>query len=404
MGLLLVYGFEPGWDASRFAYYGLLGMAHRGPWMEVAVLGEEGPWTGRVRVSLGGDGAPRLPRGWAVLAAVEPAAAIHRSGGVVLAVDGGCPPGRLLGLLARGDLGEAAEAAAGDSVYSPCSFAALTPDGGFLLARGLESRRPLTLGGYGFDALMAATESAPVTLMGGRRVYDLDAGEAVYGSRFWVERLRRGGTRRTSLFEYVYMARSDSVVDGVPVYLFRREMGRRLARHHEADVDLVVGVPETALPYAVGYAEEKGAKLELGFVSTLGRVRTAVAQFEGGAEERARVLSLKLNPVPGIYRGRRVAIVDDSVVTGLTLKTVIQRLRRLHGAVEVHVAVSSPRIVRGCPYRLQAVAEEGLIARHLDDERIARVLDADSLAWLPLGEAVSYLEERGISPCTHCMR
>ncbi len=213
--------------------------------------------------------------------------------------------------------------------------------------------------------------------------------------------MRLGGTRRTSLFEYVYLARMDSFVDGVDVYRFRREMGARLARSHGVEADVVVGVPETALPYALGYAEASGARLELGFVSTVGRVRTAVAQLPPG--ERARLLSLKLNPVPGVFEAARVVVVDDSVVTGLTLKVVVQRLRRLYGAREVHAAVSSPRLVRPCPFSVQVLDEESLVARHLGDDEIARVLDVDSLAWLPLGEAVSYLSSHGIEPCTHCM-
>ncbi len=400
MGLLLVYGFDPGWDASRLARYGIMGIRHRGPRIAAAGL------------TPGGFEASRLeawrppeemtpPGGSAVVAAVEPSARLILARGAAVAVDGGCPASRLVELLSRGDLGEAAEHVASSGEMAGCAVAAVTAGGGFLLGRGRESRRPLSLGGYGFDALLAATETAPLTLMGGVWSYDLSAGEAVYGSRTWMERVRAGGVRRTSLFEYVYMARMDSLVDGVNVYMFRREMGRRLARVHGVEVDVVVGVPETALPYALGYAEELGARLELGFVSTLGRVRTAVSGLEPG--ERLRMLSLKLNPVPGVYEGRRVAVVDDSVVTGLTLKTVVQRLRRLHGAAEVHVAVSSPRLVRGCPYRLQELDESRLVARLLRDEEIERVLDVDSLAWLPLGEAVSYLEERGISPCTHCM-
>ncbi|GAB6147739.1 phosphoribosyltransferase family protein [Stetteria hydrogenophila] len=401
MGLLLAYFYEQDQDAGRYAYYGVMGLRHRGYRVSYAVLTSEGFKTGEADPWGDFD----LPSGYAVAAAVAPAAklATVKANGLraVAAVDGGCPAARLAELALEGRGEEAAEAIAGWEEYSPCAAVVLRSDGVYVAGRGREPRRPLSLGGYGFEALYAASETAPVTLMGGSPRYDIKAGEAVYGDRFTFDRVRVGGVRRTSLMEYVYVARPDSIVDGVNVYEFRREMGRRLARRHEAEVDVAAGVPETAIPYAIGYAEEKGARLEYGFTSTVGRVRTAVAPMS--FEERLMTLSLKLNPVPGVFKGKSVAIVDDSVVTGLTLKVVIQRLRRAYGAREVHVAVSSPKIVGTCPYRLQEFNPETLIARHLDDEVITRALDADSLAWLPLREAVEYLRRFGVEPCTLCM-
>jgi len=402
MGLLLAYFYERDQDAARYAKYGLMGLRHRGPRLRYASLGEKGftvealdAWSSGLRPS----------SGYAGIAAVEPSASLALAGGgdrlTAAAVDGGCSAERVAELVAKRGVDEAAEKLASADWFAPCAAVALTRDGGFLAVRGRESRRPLSLGGYGFEAIYAATETAPITLMGGAWRHDLEAGEAVYGDRHVLETLRRGGERRTSLFEYIYMARPDSYVDGVSVYEFRRAMGERLAQLHSVSIDAVVGVPETALPYAVGYAEAAGARLELGFVSTIGRIRTAVAGLD--QRERMMALSLKLNPVPSVFEARRVAIVDDSVVTGLTLKTVVQRLRRLHGVREVHVAVASPKIIRTCPYRLQVLDEASLVARHLNDDQVRLVLDADSLVWLPLGEAVSWLNERGINPCTYCM-
>lgn len=403
MGLLLAYFYEADQDAGRYAYYGVMGLRHRGYSIEYAVLdggalesGSVDPWSS----------SWSLPSGYAVIAAVRPAAilAIERIDGSAAAVacDGLCPCRRIARILAGArDLGEAIEELR-SLLRGPCSIAGLRSDGGYVLARGLVGVRPLTLGGYGFEALYAATESAPITLMGGEARHDLEPGEIVAGSRYYMERAYAGrGVRATSVFEYIYMARPDSLVDGVNVYEFRREMGRRLARVHDAGVDVVVGVPETALPYSLGYAEEKGARLELAFVSTLGRVRTAVSGLD--LEDRLMTLSLKLNPVPGVLAGRSIAIIDDSVVTGLTLKTVIQRLRRTHAVDRVHVAVTSPKILSRCPYGVHYSREEALIARHLSDEEIARVLDADSLAWLPIEEVLDYLRARGIDSCRECM-
>ena len=402
MGLLFAYFYERDQDAGKYAYYGAMGLRHRGHRIIYAVLGPNGfeigeanPWS-----------EWGLPSGYAVAAGIEPSARLatakHNGLRSVAIVDGPCPAMELAKLSLSPQLVDAAEELAGGDYYKWCSAVILRSDGAFIVGRGAESRRPLGVGGYGFEAIYAATESAPITLMGGVHRYDLGGGEALYGDRFSLDRVSLKGRRRTSLFEYIYLARPDSIVDGVNVYVFRREMGKRLAHIHEARVDVVVGVPETAIPYAIGYAEAKLARLEQGFVSTLGRVRTALAPV--GLEERLMMLSLKLNPVPGIFEDKSIAIVDDSVVTGLTLKTVIQRLRRLHGVREVHVAVSSPRIVSRCRYGVQLVSEDSLIARHLSDEELARVLDADSVAWLPLDEALSFLRGYGIEPCADCMR
>lgn len=402
MGLLLTYFYERDQDAGKYAYYGVMGLRHRGYRVVYAVLGPNGfeigeanPWS-----------EWGLPSGYAVIAGISPtarlAASRHNGRRVVAIIDGPCPVEKLAETMAKNDLRDVAEELVSGDEYRWCAAIALRSDGAFIAGRGKESRRPLSIGGYGFEALYAATETAPIILMGGSPRYDLDGGEAVYGDRYSLDRVHVPGRRRTSLFEYVYLARPDSLVDGVSVYAFRREMGRQLALIHDADVDVVVGVPETAIPYAIGYAEAKHVRLEQGFVSTLGRVRTALAPVS--LEERLMMLSLKLNPVPGIFEDKSIAIVDDSVVTGLTLKTVIQRLRRLHGAREVHVAVSSPRIISRCRFGVQLVDESSLIARYLSDEDVSRVLDADSLVWLPLREAVRFLREHGVEPCTECMR
>ena len=274
--------------------------------------------------------------------------------------------------------------------------------GAFAVYRSAFGLRPLSYGAYGFDAFMAATESVPIELMGGVRRGDLEPGLVMYGDREALdeERLEGGGYRATCLYEYVYIARPDSIVDGVPVYLYRRKAGERLAKIHDAEVDVVVGVPETALPYAVGYAEAKGARLELGFVSSIGRARTGLME---DIEERMIMIYLKLNPVKGVFEGKRVAVVDDSLVTGITLKTVARLLRLRYGATEVHVAIGSPLVTGRCPYGLVPWDEAKLAAANLTLDQIRYMLEADSFANLPLEEAITILEPWGVKPCTVCM-
>ncbi len=402
--MLLVYFFEKDQDAGKYAYYGIMGLRHRGYKASYAVLNDIGLEIGEVNPWSNGWS---LPKGYAVIAGVSPVAssAFVTYNGKKLAVisEGACNPKSLAEALVReASLKDMVEKALSLEFLDPCAFIALTSEGEYIAYRGRFGIRPLSIGGYGFESIYMATESAPIVLMGGEYRYDLEPGQAVYGSRHFMETERlKGGVRATSLFEYIYLARPDSYVDGVNVYAFRRAMGISVAKRHKASVDMVVGVPETALPYALGYSEGKGVPMELAFISTLGRVRTAIAPL--GPEERLMTLSLKLNPVPGVFEGKSVAIVDDSVVTGLTLKTVIHRLRRTQAVKEIHVIVSSPKIVRRCPYNINQADENILIAKFLSDEEIKKVLDADDLVWLPLEEALSYLNSFGIDPCRRCM-
>jgi amidophosphoribosyltransferase len=402
---MLSFFFEEDQDAGRYAYYGIMGLRHRGHRVKYAVLngsdievGEVNPWSSEWS----------LPKGHAVVAAVEPVAslALRRfdGGKAAVAYEGRCPPEALERILSGArDVEEIAENVLSDERLDYCALIALTSQGEFVAYRGRVGIRPLSLGGYGFESIYVATETAPITLMGGEYRNDLKPGQAVYGSRFTLDFNEiEGGVRSTSLFEYIYLARPDSYVDGVNVYEFRKAMGARAARRHAEPVDVVVGVPETALPYALGYAQEKGVGLELAFVSTLGRLRTAIAPLT--QEERLMALSLKLNPVPDVFKGKSVAIVDDSIVTGLTLKTVIHRLRRTQAVREVHVIVSSPKIVDACPFGVNRVDPRTLIARSLDDEKIKKALDADDLIWLSVADALEYLNSFGVDPCWRCMR
>ncbi len=409
--LLLIHFFDPIWDATRYARYGLIGLSHRGVYEAEAVVvrGEELDGPHIVDLRRLQDEPLELPRGSTVLAA--PAGRIARvsvdDGGIAVAVDGPCDAARVAEEIAsearglgpeelRDAISRIAERVKG------CTLAAVSTSGAFAVYRSAFGLRPASFGAYGFDAFIAATESVAIDLVGGVRRGDLEPGVVMYGDREFMdeERLEGGGVKATCLYEYVYIARPDSVIDGVPVYLYRRIAGERLAKIHDADVDVVVGVPETALPYAVGYAEAKGARLELGFVSSVGRTRTGLME---DIEERMILIYLKLNPVKGVFEGKRVAVVDDSLVTGITLKTVARLLRLRYGATEVHVAIGSPLVRGRCPYKLVPWEESRLAGANLSTEQIRYVLEADSFAALPLEEAKSILAAWGVEPCTTCM-
>ncbi|WP_052296913.1 phosphoribosyltransferase family protein [Pyrolobus fumarii] len=410
--VMLVHFFDPIWDSTRYARYGLIGLSHRGVHEAEAIVMTSDGIDGPHIIDLRGiqEKPLELPRGSTLLAA--PAGRIvktrTKSGEEIgLAVDGPCDVARVAESIG-GKANDASPESLRDAIAASldllrgCTLVAIGARGSFAIYRSKLGLRPLSYGAYGFDAFMAATESVAIELMGGIRRGDLPPGTIIYGDQEVLDEevLEGGGVKATCLYEYVYIARPDSVVDGVPIYLYRREAGERLARHHDADVDVVVGVPETALPYAVGYAEAKGARLELGFVSSIGRLRTGLME---DVEERMVLIHLKLNPVKGVFEGKRVAVVDDSLVTGITLKTVARLLRLRYGATEVHVAIGSPLVSGSCPYGLVPWEESRLAAANLRLDEIRYVLEADSFASLPLKEALAILEKWDVKPCAACM-
>ena len=409
--VMLVHFFDPIWDATKYARYGLLGLAHRGVHeAEVVVATEkglDGPHILDLREVQ--DRPLEVPKGASVLAAPAGRIVVAKagSGSIAVAVDGPCDAARAAESIAASATGLSPEGLRDGVIKSldrlrGCTVAVLSDSRAFAIYRSSLGLRPLTYGAYGFDAFMAATESVPIDLMGGALRGDLAPGYVMYGDAEYLdeELVEPGGVRATCLYEYVYIARPDSVIDGVPVYLYRRRAGEALARHHDVDVDVVVGVPETALPYALGYADAKGARLELAFVSSIGRARTGLME---DVEERMMLIHLKLNPVRRVFEGKRVAVIDDSMVTGITLKIVSRLLRLRFGATEVHVGIGSPLVRRSCPFRLVPWDESKLAAANLDYDKLRYVLEADSFASLPLEEAERILREWGVEPCTYCM-
>lgn len=398
-GLLLVYMYNLDLDASKYAYYAALGLRHRGDRLCYAALtdgkfetGCLDPWSSEID----------MPKARAVLISIGDENSMYVDKDIAIAVDGACTPNDVARLFSSEEKLEQSIKLI-KSVKPKCTFIALSRKGCFLAFRDQLGVRPLVYGGYGFDGLILASETAPIVLAGGKPARDLRPGEIVYGDEYELqfEEVSTDMKPHTCLFEYVYLARPDSILDSVNVYMFRRTMGEILAEKHYVDVDVVVGVPETAIPYAIGYAEKKKARLEYGFISTIGRLRTAIVRTT--IEDRLRLLSLKLNLVPGIVEGSKVAIVDDSIVTGLTLKTVVHRIRVQEAPLEVHVVVACPKLVSSCPYKVQSIDENMLLARWFENDTIKKILDVDSILWLDVEDASSYLTSKGISPCTRCM-
>ena len=182
------------------------------------------------------------------------------------------------------------------------------------------------------------------------------------------------------IFEYIYFARPDSVIDGVSVHDARVRAGEILAKTHPVDADIVIGVPDSGLDAAMGYARESGIPYGIGLIKNKYIGRTFIAP---GQDHRVDQVKIKLSPVESEVRGKRVVMVDDSIVRGTTSGRIVQLLRDA-GAKEIHMRISAPPFLHPCHYGTDIDSREHLIACHHTVEEIAEIIGVDSLGYLPL--------------------
>jgi amidophosphoribosyltransferase len=200
------------------------------------------------------------------------------------------------------------------------------------------------------------------------------------------------------LFEYVYLARPDTTIAGRNLYAARVAIGRALAREHPADADLVIGVPESGTPAAIGYAKESGLPYGLGLVKNAYVGRTFIQPSQ---TIRQLGIRLKLNPLREVIRGKRIVVVDDSIVRGNTQRAIVRMLREA-GAIEVHVRISSPPVKWPCFYGIDFATRAELLANGLDREGVRRSLGADSLGYVSLDGLVAASEQPKTRLCRAC--
>jgi amidophosphoribosyltransferase len=247
---------------------------------------------------------------------------------------------------------------------------------GFTDARAI---RPMVVGrGPGFWTL--ASETCALDHMGAEPVAEVDPGRlVVVDARGLRERQVLPGSQAAHcVFELIYFARPDSVLRGRNVHQARRRMGRALASQHPADADVVIAVPDSGTSAAMGFAEASGLPFEVGLIKNRYIGRTFIQPDQ---EVRDFGVRLKLNPVGEVISGRRVVLVDDSIVRGTTSGRIV-RLLRSAGAREVHVRISSPPIRHPCYYGIDTSSRGELIAARVDLEAIRRIIGADSLGYL----------------------
>jgi len=259
--------------------------------------------------------------------------------------------------------------------------------------------RPLSVGRLG-NAWLFASETCAFDLFGARHVRDVEPGEHVVVSKRGLESFRFAEPTRISqcIFEHVYFARPDSRLFGRNVHLSRVRLGEQLAREHPAQADIVVPVPESGNSAAQGYANQSGIPLDRGFIKNHYVGRTFI---KPSPELRSSSVRLKLNPVPDVVAGKRLVVVDDSVVRGTTSLGRIRSLREA-GAKEIHFRISCPPTMWPCFYGVDFPTRSELIAANKSVEEIADYLGCDSLGYLSLAGLLEAVPGGDESYCHAC--
>ncbi len=255
--------------------------------------------------------------------------------------------------------------------------------------------RPLSLGRLD-RGWVVASETAALDIVGASFVRDIEPGELLAIDADGVRSTRFANpTPKGCVFEYVYLARPDSTLAGRSVHATRVDIGRRLAREMPVEADLVIGVPESGTPAAVGYAQESGIPYGQGLMKNAYVGRTFIQPSQ---TIRQLGIRLKLNPLRDVISGKRLVVVDDSIVRGNTTRQIVEMLRDA-GASEVHLRITAPPIRNPCHYGIDMSTREEMVAHGREEAEIARELGADSLHYISLA---GVYEAVGTTRETHC--
>lgn len=259
--------------------------------------------------------------------------------------------------------------------------------------------RPLTLGRLG-DAVIACSETCALDLIGATYLRDVEPGEVVVVSASGVKSYKPFPPAPSAhcIFEHVYFARPDSYVFGESVNEIRTNLGRLLAREQPVDADVIVPVPDSGVCAAIGYAEEAGIPMRVGLIRNHYVGRTFIEPQQSIRHFGVRI---KLNPVRSILEGRRVVLVDDSLVRGTTSRKIVKMVRAA-GAKEVHMRISCPPTISPCFYGVDTPRRAELIAATHTLEEIRKYIEADSVGYLSLEGLLSSVGTRRTSYCTSC--
>ncbi len=428
-------------DVAHMAYYGLYALQHRGQESCGIVINDDGVFSshkdpGLLSEVFSADILSRMPQGNMAVGHVrygttggssrsncQPVEVNHQKGKMALAHNGNLSNAAELrdtlemsGAIfhSTSDTEIIAYIVTRERLRSPSIEDALSAamnflDGAYSLvlmsaqklicARDPHGFRPLCYGRTPEGMYVAASESCALKAIGAEFVRDLEPGEIlVFGPEGIVSRREHCGRQKKKLciFEYIYFARPDSVIDGVSVHGARMQAGRILARSHPAEADIVVGVPDSGLDAALGFAMESGIPYGIGLIKNKYIGRTFISP---GQNTRVDQVRIKLSAVEESVRGKRVVLIDDSIVRGTTSGRIVKLLREA-GAEEIHMRISSPPFLHPCYYGTDIDSREHLIACHHTAEETAEIIGADSLGYLPAAELGALIGGDGY--CSAC--
>jgi amidophosphoribosyltransferase len=275
-------------------------------------------------------------------------------------------------------------------VQGAYSLVLLTPEY-LLAARDPRGFRPLSIGRVK-DSYVVASETCAFDLINAEYLRDIEPGEVVRieGNNLDSQLPLPKERPAFCVFEHIYFSRPDSLVFGRTVNTSRREMGKYLAREHAVEADVVVPVPDSGVSAAIGYAQESGVPLEFGLIRNHYVGRTFI---EPKQSIRNFGVKIKLNPVREILRGKRIVLVDDSIVRGTTSRKIVQIVRAA-GAKEIHVRITSPPIIAPCYYGIDTPTRHELIASTKSIDEICEFIGADSLGYLSLDAVMRSVDDK----------
>ena len=259
--------------------------------------------------------------------------------------------------------------------------------------------RPMVVGKFE-KGYVLSSESCALDTIGAELIRDVNPGEILIIDKDGIKSIenRINVPKKACIFEYIYFARPDSIMDGLGIYKAREKAGRILATEQPSDADIVISVPDSGTPSAIGYANKSGIPFSIGLIKNRYVGRTFIQPTQSMRELEVK---LKLNPLKEYIKGKRVVMVDDSIVRGTTSKKIVRGLRNA-GAVEVHVRVSSPPVTSPCYYGIDTPRKKELVGSNALIEKIKERIGADSLGYLSLEGLLESVESNGEGFCTAC--
>lgn len=441
-GVFGVYCREAG-DVASLAYYALYSLQHRGQESCGIVVNDDGVFTSYRDVGLVGDvftperilslGQGNIGVGHVRYGTtgndnkrnVQPILVNHHKGRMALAHNGNLTNANELRseLESRGSIFqttsdteviayiivqerlkqpsiEEAVYAAMDRIEGAYSLVLSSPSK-LIAARDPRGFRPLCMGELKDGSVVFVSESCALDAIGAKFVRDIQPGEIVVVDKNGVRSdTRRCNTapRNLCVFEFIYFARPDSVIDGSSVQVARQRAGAFLALDHPVQADVVIGVPDSGLDAALGYSRQSGIPYAMGFIKNKYIGRTFISPTQALRESE---VNIKLNPIRTAVEGKRVVLVDDSIVRGTTSKRIVNLLRAA-GAKEVHMRISAPPFIAACYYGTDIDDPSKLIANNHSVEEIAALIGADSLGYLSLADVEKLADQTAPGFCTAC--